>query len=196
MSEQQSSADSDLLNRLRIFVKSESTDWFNLGTRKLEFTQVTAAGNLVQEVIDFLTVRAEPQTAMTSDKIENMLDRIVEAAVYYEQAEGIYNRPAKTELQEAKAAVREVLARHCQAGIEQRHMAQLLTVLDVMKSAHNKEPGRLMSIWSRDIEAVEAAVAALTRPVCTCGGDPDQPAAQHDLTCPATLTSHQRSQGE
>jgi hypothetical protein len=39
-------------------------------------------------------------------------------------------------------------------------------------------------------------IPALTRPVCTCGGDPDQPAAQHDLTCPATLPSQQRSQGE
>jgi hypothetical protein len=45
-------------------------------------------------------------------------------------------------------------------------------------------------------ESAAREYLTLTRPVCTCGGDPDQPAAQHDLTCPATLTSHQRSQGE
>jgi hypothetical protein len=78
------------------------------------------------------------------------------------------------------ARIEELTCPHSQAGIEQRHMAQLLTVLDVMKSAHNKEPGRLMSIWSRDIEAVEAAVAALTRPL-----RPDEPA----------ISSHQRAQG-
>jgi hypothetical protein len=69
---------------------------------------------------------------------------------------------------------------HCQAGIEQRHLAQLLTILSVMKSAHSRETDRLMSIWSRDIEAVEAAVTELTRPL-----RPNEPA----------ISSHQRSQG-
>jgi hypothetical protein len=39
----------------------------------------------------------------------------------------------------------------------------------------------------------ERKTTALSRPVCTCGGDPDKPAAQHDLTCPATLTSQERT---
>jgi hypothetical protein len=43
----------------------------------------------------------------------------------------------------------------------------------------------------RGITKIRDALA-LTRPVCTCGGDPDKPAAQHDLTCPATLTSKER----
>lgn len=43
-----SSADSDLVERLRAFVKAESKDWHNLGTGKLEFTEVTDAGKLVQ----------------------------------------------------------------------------------------------------------------------------------------------------
>jgi hypothetical protein len=69
------------------------------------------------------------------------------------------------------ARIEELTCPHSQAGIEQRHLAQLLTILSVMKSAHSREPDRLMSIWSRDIEAVEAAVTALTRPL-----RPDEPA--------------------
>jgi hypothetical protein len=78
-----------------------------------------------------------------------------------------YHWPEDTDIhKQCRAAFIDGAAHaHSQAGIEQRHMTQLLTVLEVMKSAHNKEPsGRLMSIWFRDIEAVEAAVAALTRP--------------------------------
>jgi hypothetical protein len=193
MSEQQSSADSDLLNRLRIFVKSESTDWFNLGTRKLEFTQVTAAGNLVQEVIDFLTVRAEPQSLPTREEIA----KAIGVALYGEDA---FRSPdlngwnLSAVLPAADATI--ALFARSQAVIASPLLSQLSATLEVMKSANSREPDRLMSVWSRDIEAVEAAVAALTRPVCTCGGDPDQPAAQHDLTCPATLTSHQRNRGD
>jgi hypothetical protein len=40
-------------------------------------------------------------------------------------------------------------------------------------------------------KTLEAALS-LSSTKCTCGGDPDQPAAQHDLTCPATLTEHHR----
>lgn len=43
-------------------------------------------------------------------------------------------------------------------------MAALLTTLNVMKSAHSRGSGRLMSIWGTDIKAVEAAVEALSIP--------------------------------
>jgi hypothetical protein len=157
------SADSDLLNRLRIFVKSESTDWFNLGTRKLEFTQVTAAGNLVQEVIDFLTVRAEPQTAPTKITDQDLRRRWREAGGEF------YGPHVETgSMPEAKLLpfLRSLLNQspHCQAVIASPLLSQLSATLEVMKSANSREPDRLMSVWSRDIEAVEAAVAALTRP--------------------------------
>lgn len=43
-------------------------------------------------------------------------------------------------------------------------LAELLTTLNVMKAAYNRDGDRLMSVWIHDVQAVEAAIKALSQP--------------------------------
>jgi hypothetical protein len=123
-------------------------------TRARELSPTAALCREAADEIERLRHDAQP-----AKNAPVLTERLIQAAVDYEQG-----RCSSRELAEARAAVEAAMPGAAQpTRMASGDWAQLLTLRDVMKTAYKRGGDRLMSVWERDLNAIEAAIMILDK---------------------------------